>query len=143
MGLTTAAEQKLLNDQHYEVPDEFDKLVLGPNLKYSWSLRAPRHYHAPPVIPNRFDAFMCPLPVGEEAGESLSCTIREVDSPVEVKQQCIVAKELRLSCNLNTFNTAVISILVYVKWKDYKILRTHHKNSFKNLRGKQYIANLR
>ena len=33
MGI--AIEQKKANDQHYEVPDEFYQLVLGPYLKYS------------------------------------------------------------------------------------------------------------
>jgi cyclopropane-fatty-acyl-phospholipid synthase len=33
MGI--AIEQKKANDQHYEVPDEFYQIVLGPYLKYS------------------------------------------------------------------------------------------------------------
>lgn len=33
-----ALEQSAANEQHYEVPDEFYQLVLGPNLKYSSGL---------------------------------------------------------------------------------------------------------
>ena len=33
-----AINQKEANDQHYEVPDEFYKIVLGPHLKYSSGL---------------------------------------------------------------------------------------------------------
>lgn len=33
--LPIAIKTNLANDQHYEVPDEFFKLMLGPNLKYS------------------------------------------------------------------------------------------------------------
>ena len=33
--LPIAIQTNLANDQHYEVPDEFFKLMLGPNLKYS------------------------------------------------------------------------------------------------------------
>lgn len=38
--LPIAIKTNLANDQHYEVPDEFFKIMLGPNLKYScgfWS----------------------------------------------------------------------------------------------------------
>jgi tRNA G46 methylase TrmB len=34
-GLPIAVSQKEANEQHYEVPDEFYQLVLGPHLKYS------------------------------------------------------------------------------------------------------------